>query len=53
MPERHRSAKIEVRIVNLNSRGEVMDKTSGSQGATVVAAGIDTAKNTFSLCGVD
>jgi len=30
-----------------------MDKTSGSQGATVVAAGIDTAKSTFSVCGVD
>ena len=30
-----------------------MDKTSGSQGVTVVAAGIDTAKITFSVCGVD
>jgi transposase len=30
-----------------------MDKVNGWQGATVVAVGIDTAKSTFSVCGVD
>jgi transposase len=35
------------------SRGEVMDKISASRGARVVAAGIDMAKSTFSVCGLD
>ena len=30
-----------------------MDKISASQGAKVVAAGIDMAKSTFSICGLD
>jgi len=44
-PARHRSAKIEVRFFNLNSRGEVMDK--------VTTVGIDLAKSVYSLHGVD
>src|SRR3989442_5269388 len=45
MPARHRSAKIEVRFFNLDSRGEVMDK--------VTTVGIDLAKSVYSLHGVD
>src|SRR5258708_34611987 len=44
-PARHRSAKIEVRFFNLNSRGEVMDK--------VTTEGIDLGKSVYSLHGVD
>src|SRR5919106_6363372 len=53
MPARHRSATIEMRFFNLNSRGEVMDKISRSQDSRIVAAGIDAAKSTFSVCGLD
>src|SRR5262249_21859678 len=52
-PARHRSAKIEIRFFNLNSRGEVMDKVSRSQDSRIVAAGVDAAKSTFSVCAVD
>jgi hypothetical protein len=45
IPARHRSAKIEVRFFNLNSRGEVMEK--------VTTVGIDLAKSVFSLHVVD
>src|SRR5438876_1426527 len=45
VPARHRSAKIQMRFFNLNSRGEVMDK--------VTTVAIDLAKNVFSLHGVD
>src|SRR3970040_1904571 len=44
-PARHRSAKIEVRFFNLNSRGEVME--------TITTVGIDLAKSVFSLHGLD
>src|SRR6266568_4633182 len=44
-PARHRSAKIEFRIFNLITRGEVMEK--------VTTLGIDLAKSVFSLHGVD
>src|SRR2546428_9009502 len=44
-PARHRSAKIEVRFFNLDSRGEVMQK--------ITTVGIDLAKSVFSLHGVD
>jgi transposase len=42
-----------VGIFNLKREGEVMDKLSASAGVAVVAAGIDTAKSTFSVCGLD
>src|SRR6266704_7082734 len=44
-PARHRSAKIEFRIFNLITRGEVMEK--------ITTVGIDLAKAVFSLHGVD
>src|SRR6266498_1339593 len=44
-PARHRSAKIEFRIFNLITRGEVMEK--------ITTVGIDLAKSVFSLHGVD
>src|SRR5712691_2022082 len=44
-PARHRSAKIEFRIFNLITRGEVMQK--------ITTVGIDLAKSVFSLHGVD
>ena len=34
-------------------RGEVMDKISASRGDRIVASGMDMAKSTFSVCGLD
>ena len=45
VPARHRSAKIEVRLFNLNSRGGVMEQ--------ITTVGIDLAKNVFSVHSVD